>query len=121
MQELSISLNKPVFLKKLFWFLLSLEILFVAFDVFFNYLALIPVGPFQRFFNMAREDSLIAWLAGIHTLFAGLILWFIYLKVKSRSWAFLATFFTYLGIDDGSKLHERIGSGVKYLINKLFQ
>lgn len=113
--ELHLGFDSKRFIKKLFFIILAAEIGFVILDIFMNYLALIPEGSIQRLFNIAREDSLPAWVAGVQTLFVGLVLWLIYLKNRNKGWAVIAAFFTYLGIDDGSKLHERIGTAVKHL------
>lgn len=111
--ELSFHIDSKRFTKNLFLFLLSLELLFVLLDIVFNYLAFIPNGSIQRLFNIAREDSLQAWVAGVQTVCVGLVVWLIFAKTRGRAWAAIAAFFTYLGVDDGAKIHERIGTAVK--------
>ncbi len=113
--DLAFRFDPKRFTKTLFLALLAGEILFVIFDIVFNYNAIIPAGSIQRLFNMGREDSLPSWLAGVQTVCVGLVLWLIYAKNRARAWAVIATFFTYLGIDDGAKIHERIGTAVKDL------
>ncbi len=95
---------------------LGLNISLVILDMIFSYGELIPFGPIERLFNMAREDSLAGWVSSLYLLSVGVVLWLVYLKEKTTGWRALAIFFTYLGIDDGSGLHERIGTGVKHLI-----
>ncbi len=111
--ELSFQIDSKRFTKSLFLFLLSLELLFVLLDIVFNYFGLIPNGSIQRLFNIAREDSLQAWVAGVQTVCVGLVVWLIFAKTRGRAWAAIAAFFTYLGVDDGAKIHERIGTAVK--------
>lgn len=113
--ELSYNIDSKRFIKSLFLFLLSAEVIFVLLDIVFNYNALIPNGAIQRLFNIGREDSLQAWVAGVQTVCVGLVLWLIFVATRRRAWAAIASFFTYLGIDDGAKIHERIGTAVKDL------
>jgi hypothetical protein len=48
------------------------------------------------------------------------VLWLIVLQMKGRSqgawtrrgWVLLAVFFTYLAVDDGAKIHERVGTAI---------
>jgi hypothetical protein len=52
---------------------------------------------------------------------AGLTLWLIYLFVKRQAkptwkvmgWLILALLFTYMAIDDGAQIHERVGTAIK--------
>ena len=54
-------------------------------------------------------------------LLIALVLWMIFLRVreldgakwKARGWAFLTGVFLFLSVDDGSKLHERVGTWFK--------
>lgn len=115
MSELKLRLHARRTITTVFTALFALEAGFVLLDIVFNYNKLIPIGSVQRLFNIAREDSLAAWVASVQTLFVGIVLWFIYLKNRHKGWALIAAFFTYLAIDDGSKLHERIGTAVKQL------
>ena len=117
MIELKVNLNARKFILTVFVVLASLEVLFVVLDIVFNYSKLIPIGSIQRLFNIAREDSLQAWAASVQTLFVGMILWLIYFKNRSRAWASIAAFFTYLAVDDGAKFHERVGTAVKDMNN----
>jgi len=113
--ELAFRVDPKRFTKKLFLALLAAELLFVLLDIVMNYNALIPNGSIQRLFNMGREDSLAAWVAGVQTVCVGAVLWLIFAQNKSRTWAAIAAFFTYLGVDDGAKIHERVGTAVKDL------
>lgn len=81
------------------------------------------VGAMRRLFNIAREDGLASWLGVTQTLLAALTLWLIYLMVRQQpassrralGWLVLALFFTYMAVDDGAQLHERLGSTYRAL------
>ncbi len=73
--------------------------------------------PIRLLFNITREDSLPTWYASTKTLVVGAVLWahFGFCRFHRRAarskfvWAALAVLFTYMAVDDGSRLHERIG------------
>lgn len=115
MTEFKVSLDGPSLVKRVFLVIIVVEVLFVLADVFINYMQLIPIGSVRRLFNIAREDSLQAWVASVQTLFVGLVLFMIYLRNRRKPWACFAAFFTYLAVDDGAKFHERIGTAVKQM------
>jgi len=99
--------------------LLGFELLLVFFDATLNYGKWTDIGAIRRLFNLAREDSLGNWFASTQTLFVRLILWLRFLRNrraelwKAWGWGLLAVFFTYLAIDDGASIHERVGTAVK--------
>lgn len=96
-------------------------ILFVILDYQINYSRWTEIGALRRMFNTAREDGLASWFGITQTLLAALTLWLIHLAVKHRpgtrwkalGWLILALFFTYLAVDDGAQIHERLGSTFK--------
>jgi hypothetical protein len=63
------------------------------------------------------------WFAVTQTWMAALTLWLIVLALhheyaprwRQAGWALIAAFFSYMSMDDGSKLHERVGSAVAEL------
>lgn len=101
-----------------FLVLLTCEVLLVLSDAAISYARLISNRAIGRLFNITREDSIPNWFASMQFLLIALVLWVIYLRVreldtakwKARGWAFLAGVFLFLSIDDGSKLHERVGT-----------
>jgi len=111
----SLTINPEKFIKILFFSLLGFEILLVFIDVALVQVRATYVPSVLFFFNLASELSLGNWFATIQTLFVGLVLWLIFLKVKrdfrwqAWGWALLATFFIYLSVDDGAQIHEGIG------------
>lgn len=112
-------------LRSIFWFLVGLEVALVVLDSVFNFRAVGVPRSIQRLFNIAREDSLAAWFASVHTLAVGVVLWITFLvyrknseDVKLRRFFFvLACFFTYLAVDDGAGIHERVGTVVKVMFS----
>jgi hypothetical protein len=72
-------------------------------------------------FNIAREGSLGNWYSTTVTAMIGAALWVIYERLKRtpghglplRGWAVLATFFFYLSIDDGIRLHEELAGAIQ--------
>jgi hypothetical protein len=109
----------------IFVFCLAWEIFLVVSDTFINFRKGIPIPTIQRFFNIGREDSLSNWYSSTQTLVVGAVLWCVvvahwkvdglkYLKNKRVwGWSLIAAFFTYLGIDDATALHERLGTAFK--------
>jgi len=101
-------------------FLLAAEVVILVLDVIFNYLAVIDDDGIQELFNVARELSVGNWFSSLQTAGVGLVLWLIYLKTreelggkgKARGWAVLALLFFYIGMDDGTRMHERVSTAV---------
>jgi hypothetical protein len=97
------------------------ELLFVFMDATINYASWTDYGMIRRLVNTAREDSLPSWFGTTQTLMVALTVWLLYLVAKrdgSRKWVIagwlvLALFFTYMAVDDGAEIHERLGSAFK--------
>ena len=97
--------------------LLTTAMLLVILDGLISYGGLIESRAIRRLFNITREDSIPNWFASIQFLLISLTLWVTYLRARgldggqwqARGWAFFAGVFLYLSIDDGSRLHERVG------------
>jgi len=99
------------------FFLVALAAI-VALDVVFNFLALVDDEDFRELFNMARELSISNWLSSMLEAGTGLVFWLVYLQEKgrpggrsaARGWAVAAVFFFYIGVDDGTQMHERVST-----------
>lgn len=97
------------------------EIALVYLDLTVNWLHWSELSPIRRLFNTTREDALASWFAVTQTVFVAVAAWSIFaisLKKKlTRSrrfgWLVVALIFTYLAIDDGATVHERLGSAFK--------
>jgi len=94
------------------------EAAFVLLDYYVNYGRLTEIGALRRMFNITREDGLASLFGTLQTAMVGLTLWLIYISIKSQhgpkwrtvGWLVLAIFFTYMAIDDGAEVHERLGT-----------
>ena len=73
---------------------------------------------FYRVFDMTREESIPNWYASILLFCIGLTSLLIYAVQRAKGvrgsdvspWLFFSGFFTFLSMDDGAKIHERLGS-----------
>ena len=94
------------------------EIAFVLLDYHVNYGRLVTVGAIRRLTNIAREDGLASWFGTTQTLLVALTAWGLLLLVRAShaprwrqaGWLVVAGTFTYMAVDDGAQLHERLGS-----------
>ena len=97
---------------------LILEIAFVLLDYHVNYGRLTEVGAIRRLTNIAREDGLASWFGTTQTLLVALTAWGILLLTRAGQapvwrrggWLIVAITFTYMAVDDGAQLHERLGT-----------
>ena len=86
----------------------------------------VSIGAARRLFNISREDGVGNFFATFQALAVGDVLLLITLVVRGQSrgtasrtfvgWGVLTGLFLFLGIDDGTKLHERVGSIFKALV-----
>jgi len=96
----------------------TLELLFVWLDYSVNYGRWTDIGAIRRLVNITREDGLAGWFQPVQTLLVALTLWAIWMVDRrqgpgrrwSLGWAVVAAFFTYMAVDDGTKMHERFGT-----------
>lgn len=122
LEAVSVQLNLPAFISLLLLACIAIEIAFVLLDYFVNYGQLTSIGPIRRMFNITREDGLASWFGITQTLLVGLTAWFIWLVRRSSAgaprwikigWFIMACCLTYMAVDDGATIHERIGSTLK--------
>ena len=114
--ELSFDARRLV--RDLLIFCINVEILFFFLDLQINFAAPENVGSVRRLFNTANESSLPSWFSIMQTAMVALTLWAIVVVTRSRTmsawvrqgWLALALFFSYLALDDGAFLHERLGT-----------
>lgn len=112
-KSVSISVSKTI--SRTFWALVLVECFLVLADLFINYAEIVPYPPIQRLFNIAREDGLANFLGSVQTLVVAVILWCLYSATRKKGWMWTAILFTYLGIDDGADIHERVGTAFKMM------
>jgi hypothetical protein len=99
---------------------IGIEIALVLLDVVINFARPQGHGSIRRLFNITREDALPAWFATTQTLLIAVTLCVIWILVKHRGgspwsrrgWLGLSVFFLYMAIDDGAKVHERVGTAL---------
>lgn len=95
-----------------------LELAFVVLDYQVNYSRGSETSQIRRMLNITREDSLASWFGITQTFMVALTLWATWLVVRRAlprpagwrrlGWLALALFFTYMAIDDGAEVHERL-------------
>ena len=109
------------FTRRLFWGLLCAELLLVLFDTVVTYGRLTDSRHLRDLFNITREDSIPNWFASMLFLLISLAVWQIYFHNRGRltprwrehAWGLVAAGFLFLSLDDGSRLHERMGGWAK--------
>jgi hypothetical protein len=90
-------------------------------DALVNYPAWIDLPSMRRLFNTTREDGLASWFGVTQTVLVALTLWLIFVTARQHpgsrwrqaGWLVLAIFFSYMAVDDGSALHERLGTAIE--------
>ena len=98
-----------------------IELSLVYLDLTINWLRWSEYGPIRRLFNTTREDGLASWFAVTQTVFVALTAWVLWAINRKQvlsyprqiGWFIVALFFTYMAIDDGAVVHERLGSAFK--------
>ena len=122
-RALSFQISINTYCLWLFLACVSIELVLVACDAVITYGRATDLAMIRRLFNITREDGLASWFAVTQTSFVALTTWTI-LAVSWRrerrtrrclAWLFIALFFSYMSMDDGSKFHERIGSAIKHM------
>jgi hypothetical protein len=102
---------------------LFLEVIFVLLDYHVSYGRLTTIGALRRLTAIAREDGLASWFGTTQTLLVALTAWTILSVVRAQEaarwrqsgWAVVAMLFTYMAVDDGAQIHERVGTTVRML------
>jgi hypothetical protein len=102
----------------------AIPIALLLFDYHVNYAGVHVAGAIRRLANLAREDSLANLLAVIQVILLSLTLWAVYWtsrrvgesKWRRRGWLVVALLFSYIAIDDGARMHERVGSGAELVL-----
>ena len=116
----AITVNARRLVLVVFLVCLTVEILLFLYDYHLHYRGVLPSAPLRRLFNMTREDSLASWFGIMQAALVALTLWLLVWLKRHQDmpratiwgWLLLAAFFTYMAVDDGIVLHERIGDAV---------
>jgi hypothetical protein len=104
--------------RRIFLVCALVEIALFLLDYHVNYGRATDIGALRRLFSTTREDGLASWFATTQTLLVALTLWAAWAIARpqpgprrwKRGWMALALFFTYMAIDDGAEIHERLGT-----------
>lgn len=101
----------------------GVEILLVFLDATVNAAYWADSGAVRRLFNITREDALPSFFAVAQTLLVAATLWAVVVVVRAGrrrdgrgrvvGWTVLAAAFTYMAVDDGAKVHERLGTALQ--------
>lgn len=124
-----IKLNGDRLVRNVLVFGIAFEVFLVIIDAFVNYGGLTNIEQILNLCNIAREGSLASWFGASQTLMIGLTLWLIFLinkhslrpKTTIIGWCVLAAFFTYMAVDDGAELHERLSSAFDIMVTSSSQ
>jgi hypothetical protein len=113
----NITINPESFPQKLSWYLWLLCCGLVICDSVLTFHDVTGYYVFNRVFDMTREESIPNWYASILLFNIGLTCLVTFVIQRCRvdrrdavPWLFFAGFFTFLSMDDGAKIHERLGS-----------
>ncbi|MBT8399697.1 MAG: hypothetical protein KJO98_04415 [Rhodothermia bacterium] len=116
--DVRLSIDADRVVRILLFTMVTVELLLVVLDYHVNYGRLIDLGPIRRLFNATREDSLASFVAVTQTILVAASLWFVYAISVARqaarrirwSWLVIALFFSYMAVDDGALIHERVAT-----------
>jgi 4-amino-4-deoxy-L-arabinose transferase-like glycosyltransferase len=114
----SITINANSFPRQLSWYLWLVCCGLVVCDSVLTFHDVTGYYVFHRVFDMTREESIPNWYASILLFCIGLTSLLIYtvqraqgvLRSDASPWLFFSGFFVFLSMDDGAKIHERLGS-----------
>jgi hypothetical protein len=106
---------------------LGVEGLLLLLDLLVTRAGLTTLPSLRQLCDLEREDGLGNWVASVQTLMVGLTAWLVRARLprmdasarRRTGWTVLAVFFTYLALDDGAAIHERVGSAVVDWLNAL--
>lgn len=97
---------------------LGIDLLALLLDLTVNFGKLTTSSALRRLVDITREDAIGTWVSTTQLVFLAGVLVLVRLQrpveAETRSapwmWTALAAFFAYMSIDDGSKMHERVGT-----------
>ena len=114
----NVSVHASSFPRTLSWYLWLVCCGLVVCDSVLTFHDVTGYYVFHRVFDMTREESIPNWYASILLFCIGLTSLLIYVVQRAKGvrradaspWLFFSGFFTFLSMDDGAKIHERLGS-----------
>lgn len=124
--QVTLTLDTAALLWVLFLGCLIIELSLVYLDLAVNWQRGSEVGAIRRLFNITREDGLASLFAVTQTFAVALFAWLIFAVTRQTDrrrsvqwgWLVLSLFFTYMAIDDGAAVHERLGTAADDVADK---
>lgn len=124
-ESIQIDFDTKRTIRNLLIFCIAFELFLVGLDAVVNYGKFTEIGAIRRLCNIAREDSLASWFGTTQTFVMSLTVWLIALvihhlpasKKRFLGWCLIAAFFTYMAVDDGAEIHERVGTAFEKIVN----
>lgn len=113
--EPEIHIDAVSLIRRGFVALICAELWMGLMDFTFAYMRLSDQRVVQRLNNLAREDGMGTWFASSQALLVGVVLFALAglsWRTERRDalgWGLLASFFTYVSMDDALSFHERVG------------
>ena len=106
---------------------LVLEIWLLLLGYHVNYGRLTQFDPIRHLTNITDESGFASWFGTMQTLGVALTVCLLALVTKTQrtarsryvGWCVLAAMFTYMAVDDGTQLHERVGTVVGSALPRL--
>lgn len=122
-----LSIDRGKLIRRLVASWIAIEIGLWVFDYFINWKGVHIIASMRNLADLAQEDSLPTLMAVVQVGLLSLTLWFVFLTARAcgasrwelRGWIVVAAFFTYMTIDDGSRLHERVGTSVGVVLDSI--
>jgi hypothetical protein len=100
--------------------LVTVEIAIVMLDALVTELGWVSIGAARRLFNITREDGVANFFSSFQMLAVAAVLLLVTLVIRGQNqgsrpklvwgWALITALFFYMGVDDATKLHERMGT-----------
>ncbi|MBV1876640.1 MAG: hypothetical protein KUG79_03250 [Pseudomonadales bacterium] len=97
---------------------IAIALIILCLDIFFTHQHWLSIA-FRRIFIVTYEDSIGSWYSIVIALAVATVLWLTIYRLKQdftttdttlRVYTALAVLMTYATVDDGAKIHERVGS-----------
>ena len=115
---ISITIKSETLPQRMSWYLWLVCCFLVLCDFVFTFRDITDYYVFYRIFDMTKEESIPNWYASILLFCIGLTSLLIYIIQRAQGvsgsesspWLLCSGFFTFLSMDDGAKIHERLGS-----------
>lgn len=117
-RTVDVRLDEAGILRRVLVLLVAFELLLVYLDVVVAFFGAVEHEAVQDVCNIVLEGSLPGWFSSVQTLVVSLVVLLIALRVGSQpdsgrralGWGVVAVFFFYMALDDGSGLHEAMGT-----------